>query len=883
MAIANNGTQVSVSPEPKKPSFIKTVWNTKTVQSKLCQGQRHPWIHDGRKIAWSLNNVNEFRTQVDMDQERGRAPRPDKGPDMVYIIVKKTNVIRLDALRAYLSGQMGWDDHVLECMNFLDHVLRQWPSKSLLSIKRNFYARANAPRELLDRTNRHIEAVKGIYAAFRTNSSMRSGGSGIGVNVDVANTAFWRGGMTLLELATGYLRSSKREWANLQPHQMVQGLKPIPIKDRSGRTLAGMSDMFTALRRMTKLQFHVKHRGKVNDDKVYKIQRFVFDAERFGRDGANARNYSFKLKDGKTTTIERYFAERYGINLKAWEMPLVETTRAGIFPMEVITIDPYQKYNWKLDGDQTSAMIKFAVTRPDKRRNDIMDNVKMLGWNQDPFLKDFGIQIKDQMESVAARVISNPVLQFGKKQENPQTKGRWDLRGHVFAGKNKRPLTSWGIVIINDCVNAPAVQAFCQNFVNIYRGHGGQITTPQPAIHKLQMARTDKPAQDLEDIYQKIGNAYKASPDLIFFILPSKDTITYERIKKNMEIRFATLTQMVLASHVQKNAPQYCSNVAMKVNAKLGGFTNKLVLKSPFFTEPTMVIGVDVSHGSHGQAGPGAAGMPSMAAMTMSMDRDGVAYASSCQTNGYRVEVLTKSLINSIFPDMVTRWCQTNGTAPSSVFYFRDGTSEGEFQHVLEQEIDEVRKVIEKIKGGKVKITVIVATKRHHIRFFPGKTGDRNGNPLPGTVVEQEVTHPYHYDFYLCSHVAIQGTARPVHYHVLKDEIRYPVDKLQTMIYQQCYQYVRSTTPVSIHPAIYYAHLAAARARAHENSDSSDRDMQLKIEEMRMPLAKHDDLVSIKSGQLRDTPAPDLMKIGGAGGKARPRDIAFFNSTMWFI
>lgn len=822
--------------------------------------------------------------QVNMDQERGRAPIPGQAPDLVYLIIRKTNVIRLDALRAYLSGQMGWDEHVLECMNFLDHVLRQWPSENLLAIKRNFYAKANAPRDLLDKTNRHIEAVKGIYASIRTNSSMRSGGTGLGVNVDVANTAFWRGGMTLLELATGYLRSCKREWASYQPNQIINALKPqMFVNDKSNTKTIGMSDMFIALRRMRKLTFHIKHRGKANDDKMYQIKGFVFDEKRFGREGANARNFTFE-KQGKQISIEQYFQERYNIHLKAWEMPIVETTREGHFPMELITIDPYQRYNWKLDGDQTSAMIKFAVTRPDKRRSDIMENVKTLRWNQDPFLREFGIQIKNEMESVNARVIANPVLQFAKKQENPQTRGRWDLRGQVFAAPNKRPLKSWGVVIINDCVNEPAVQQFIKTFVNIYRGHGGQILTPQPIIQHLQMARTEKPAGDLEGIYNKIGFTFKATPDLIWFILPSKDIVTYERMKRSMDIRFATLTQMVLASHVQKASPQYCSNVATKVNAKLGGHTNRLVApKSSFFSAPTMMIGVDVSHGSHGQATGGSARIPSMAAMTMSMDKDAVFYTSSCQTNGYRVEVLSKAVIQNIFPTMVTRWCQANRIAPQHVFYFRDGVSEGEFQHVLEQEVDEVRKIIEQVGRGKVKITVIVATKRHHIRFFPGKAGDRNGNPLPGTVVEQEVTHPYHYDFYLCSHVAIQGTARPVHYHVLMDEVQYPVDKLQTMIYHQCYQYVRSTTPVSIHPAIYYAHLSAARARCHEDIDISNRDKQHAMDELRMPLSKHDNAPTMKSSQLRGAPAPDLMKIGGNDSSARPENIQFFQSTMWYI
>jgi eukaryotic translation initiation factor 2C len=41
--------------------------------------------------------------------------------------------------------------------------------------------------------------------------------------------------------------------------------------------------------------------------------------------------------------------------------------------------------------------------------------------------------------------------------------------------------------------------------------------------------------------------------------------------------------------------------------------------------------------------------------------------------------------------------------------------------------------------------------------------------------------------------------------------------ELQSFIFEHSYQSVRSTTPVSLHPAVYYAHLAADRARAHIN------------------------------------------------------------------
>lgn len=119
-----------------------------------------------------------------------------------------------------------------------------------------------------------------------------------------------------------------------------------------------------------------------------------------------------------------------------------------------------------------------------------------------------------------------------------------------------------------------------------------------------------------------------------------------------------------------------------------------------------------------------------------------------------------------------------------------------------------------------------MCTKRHHIRFFPkendGQAGDKNGNPLPGTLVERDVVHPFEYDFYLSSHSAIQGTARPVHYQVIRDEAQCNPNEFQKMIYQHCYQYMRSTTPVSLYPAVYYAHLASNRARAHEATPASD-------------------------------------------------------------
>lgn len=54
-----------------------------------------------------------------------------------------------------------------------------------------------------------------------------------------------------------------------------------------------------------------------------------------------------------------------------------------------------------------------------------------------------------------------------------------------------------------------------------------------------------------------------------------------------------------------------------------------------------------------------------------------------------------------------------------------------------------------------------------------------------------------------------------MHYQVILNEVGMSSEELQTILYEQVYQYARATTPVSMHPAIYYAHIASGRAGPH--------------------------------------------------------------------
>jgi eukaryotic translation initiation factor 2C len=106
-----------------------------------------------------------------------------------------------------------------------------------------------------------------------------------------------------------------------------------------------------------------------------------------------------------------------------------------------------------------------------------------------------------------------------------------------------------------------------------------------------------------------------------------------------------------------------------------------------------MVIGVDVSHASPGSQ------QPSMAAVTMSMDRDAARYAAAVQTNGNRVEMLTTMNIRSMMTDLFSYWVRTVGAGrgPTNVYYFRDGVSEGQYMHVLTQEVSDMKNLFKEL------------------------------------------------------------------------------------------------------------------------------------------------------------------------------------------
>ena len=364
----------------------------------------------------------------------------------------------------------------------------------------------------------------------------------------------------------------------------------------------------------------------------------------------------------------------------------------------------------------------------------------MLSWGTDRNLQKYGLKVSMARTTVDARVLVAPKVQYGSGVANPGTSGRWDLKGKKFLLPNSAPLKSWSVTVMSGKrggkPDKSTIDHFVKEFVKVYKSHGGRVENANPP---LNLGKDDVGAT-VTDAWNAAGNQSNSRPQILVFILPDKDSVIYGRIKRSAECRYGVVSQCMQYAHVQKCQGQYMSNVCMKFNSKLGGTTCRAIGPksggpSGLFTVPTMVIGADVSH-----AAPGTQ-TASMAAMTISTDALGARYAAACETNGFRVEMIETNNINTMLKPHIQNWVQTvgNGRFPSRILYFRDGVAEQQYAHVLQQEVADMKALLKTANPNMdIPFVVVIAGKRHHIRFFPER-GDRNGNSLPGTLVDSGV------------------------------------------------------------------------------------------------------------------------------------------------
>jgi len=401
--------------------------------------------------------------------------------------------------------------------------------------------------------------------------------------------------------------------------------------------------------------------------------------------------------------------------------------------------------------------------------------------------------------------------------------GSWNLVKKQL--KEPQVIHSWAVMCFDTSLQLRALEHFTTELIECMRGLGMAVSDSTPPIRIGDPSLVAKKLKSIGfDALNSPTNTerpdIKKPPTMILVVLQDNTADVRKQVKQWGDIIEGVPTQCVKTSKIVRTNDQYLKNLCLKINAKLGGvnFTPASQEFSWFQNSKAMVMGIDVSH-----PGPGIQ-RPSMAALVASIDKNASQYLATTSIQHPRVEAVENLfvMIMTVFEEY-SKYIGKGKSWPEQLIIFRDGLSEGELHKVAENEMSQIKKAIHvgwSLAGmppTKPKVTFIVVGKRHHIRFAPSQkgTGDNSGNCPAGFIVDDNITSPGIFDFYLQSQGGLLGTSRPSHYIVVKDENGFNVDQLQSFCFALCHTYARATRSVSIPAPVYYADIVCGRADYH--------------------------------------------------------------------
>ncbi|XP_020593569.1 protein argonaute 7 [Phalaenopsis equestris] len=782
---------VDISPRPSKEIARKIKRKLVMENSDVLAGAMP--VFDGRKNLYSSVEFHDDKIEFFVTLPTSKSQSLNKGSGVDASVSPKSKLFRVSIrLASRLSGEdlnryLKEDEKdgiplPQDYLHALDVVLRESPAENCISIGRSLFSSSMGGAKDIG------GGAVGLRGFFQ---SLRATQQGLSLNLDFSVTAFHE--------SIGVI-------PYLQKH--CKSLKDLSEAKTRSFSEEEKKEVEKALKN---IRIFVCHR---ETDQRYRV---------YGLTNEVAENLKFRDRDGTELSLVEYYKDQYSYEIQFRKLPCLQISRSKpcYLPMELCVVCDGQKFLGKLSDDQTAKIFKMGCQRPAERReiiNKIMKGED--GPTSGRYAKEFKLDISREMTQLHGRILQPPKLKLGDgghiRDLTPSRQDRqWNLlNSHVAEGTQ---IKQWALISFG---GAAEHHSSIPNFINqlsLRCEQAGILLNKSTFIPPLfEPMKILNNVSALDSKLRKIHESSSSNLQLLIFVMEKKHR-GYADLKRIAETGIGVVSQCCLYSNLTKLSPQFLSNLALKINAKLGGSNvalfNTIPCQFPCIfagDEPAMFMGADVTH-PH----PLDDSSPSVAAVVASMNWPAAnKYIPRMRSQTHRQEIIEE--LDQMVRELLEDFVASVRRLPARIIFFRDGVSETQFQKVLKHELRAIRTACSKFGDYQPSITFAVVQKRHHTRLFVNQKLQFCGENIPpGTVVDTVITHPREFDFFLCSHWGMKGTSRPTHYHVLWDENKFKSDEFQKLIHDLCYTFVRCTKPVSLVPPAYYAHLAAYRGRLY--------------------------------------------------------------------
>uniref|UniRef100_A0A1I7Z5T1 Piwi domain-containing protein n=1 Tax=Steinernema glaseri TaxID=37863 RepID=A0A1I7Z5T1_9BILA len=537
----------------------------------------------------------------------------------------------------------------------------------------------------------------------------------------------------------------------------------------------------------------------------------------------------FTNADGVEVTLQQYFQQAYGITLVQPRSPLVVVSmgpRHIYYPMELVYIADGQRVSASQQTPkQIQTMIRQCAIPPGDRVRQISQLVRGLDIRtENKYLKAAEVGVTPQPLKARGRLLATPIIRYAQGATTmPDAKSNWKMARNQYFSPST--ISDWALFIVvikgrQNRFGEELVKNFQTMLVQECRSRGLTINPPSAWSY----------VEPVEDAIKCLfETAVSSKTPFLFFISHDDVTSVHNKIKY-FERLFGVITQDLKMSTaidvVQKGKRQTLENIVNKLNMKNGGQNYTVEIpkadhgKTDALPADRLVIGLSTSHAGPAprterpRTGPQQehqSQVPSVIGVAANIKKDPLDFVGDCLYQQSRRDEKI-GVLQPLIRTFINAFTENRGMPPRSIVLFRNGASEGQYKDIMDLELLMVRAVARSC-GLEPKITLIVAQKMHNLRLMPQNINPQarpsDQNIAPGTVVDSQVIHPAYSEFYLNSHVALQGTARTPRYTVLHDDQKMSMDELENLTYglSFAHQIVNLTTslPAPIYIAMRYA------------------------------------------------------------------------------
>jgi len=530
------------------------------------------------------------------------------------------------------------------------------------------------------------------------------------------------------------------------------------------------------------------------NNKTYRIDEIAWDkhpADEF--DGRNGEKMSYV----------KYYAQKYNKSIRDQKQPLlvslpkIRDERSGESgPIYLVPelcfmtgLSEEQRANFQL----MKALGDYTRQDPKRRTESLMKFSDRI--NTHPEIKkelaSWNLEFSKDLETFKARTLQpETILGSGSSKATYKLDNAdWGSCFRKWSSYSSKNLTKWAV--IHSSRDEAVTKEFVTSLNKVTPSLGMKLSAP-----KTISLPDNKPSTYLA----ALDKILEMSPQLVMVVVPNNKGDHYATIKKKCYVEKAVPSQIVTASVLSKpkGLMSVATKVAIQMNTKLGG--EPWAVKMPM--TDTMVIGYDTYHDTV-QKGR------SVGAIVASMNSSMTKYISIANLHSNPHQELNDNMVPAI-SKALRKYQEINSNLPSRIIIYRDGVGDGQIQYVIDHEIAAILSCLAKagLPEDQVKFTYIVVNKKINTRIMQME-GRNAVNPPSGTVVDDVVTLPERYDFFLVSQSVRQGTVNPTSYNVIKDNSGLKPGHLQRLTYKLTHLYYNWPGTVRVPAPCQYAHKLA--------------------------------------------------------------------------